>query len=63
MSKQAKTQGETTHNKDDEHPHRKKIQIAKTNESFVKRPQRIGAVAAKKHITIFPIKERRKKRH
>jgi len=60
MSKQSETQGQTTHNKDDKHPHRKKVQIAKTDESSLKKPQRIGAVQAKKHITIFPMRERRK---
>ncbi len=60
MSKQTDTQGQTTQNKDDKHPHRRKVQIAKTDESSLKKPQRIGAVQAEKHITIFPIRERRK---
>jgi hypothetical protein len=60
VKKQASRQGETTHNKDDKHPHRKKVQIVKSNRSFVRKPKRIGAVAAKKHITLFTIRERRK---
>jgi len=65
MSEEKDIQGQTTHNKEDKHPYHKKIQIARINESSVRRPQqpqRIGAVAAKKHLTIFPIRERRKKR-
>jgi len=60
MSKQSDTQGQTTHSEDDKHPHRKKVQIAETDESSLKK-SRIGAVRAKKHITIFPMRERRKK--
>ena len=65
MGKQTDIQGQATHDKDDKHPYTKKIQVAKTAESSMKKPQRkpqrIGAVAAKKHVTIFTIKERRKK--
>lgn len=60
MSKQTDVEGQTTRNMDDKHPYRRKVQRAKTNELFLKKPQRIRAVKAKKHLTISPIKERRK---
>jgi hypothetical protein len=52
--------GELTKDIHDDEPHRRKVQTAKTDESFLGKPRRIGAVVAKKHMTIFPIRERRK---
>lgn len=60
MGKQADTQGETTFNPHDKDPHRRKVQISKSDELFVRKPKRLGAVAAGKHLTVFPIRERRK---
>jgi len=60
MSKQKDEQGETTFNPHDKKPHRRKVQVSKPVESSVRKPYRLGAVAAKKHITIFPIRARRK---
>jgi len=34
MSKQTDTQGQTTYNKDDKHPYRRKVQLAKENVSI-----------------------------
>lgn len=59
-SKQKDAQGETTFNPHDGEPHRRKLQLSKSPELFAKKPKRLGAVVAKKHLTIFPIGERRK---
>ena len=61
MSEQSDAQGQITYNKNDKHPHRRKVQTARTNESSLKKPQRLGAVAARKHVTAFSIRESRKK--
>ena len=58
--RQASTQGEVTSDPHDKGPHRRKVQTAKSDESFVRKPKRLGAVVAKKHVTVFPIRERRK---
>jgi len=60
MSEQSDAQGEATFNPHDKEPHRKKVQISKSPELFVKKPKRLRAVVAKKHLTVFPISERRK---
>jgi len=57
--KQASMQGEVTSDINDKDPHRRKVQTAKSGKSFA-RKKRLGAVAAKRHVTIFPLKERRK---
>lgn len=59
-SKQKDAQGETTFNPHDREPHRRKVQLSKSPELIAKKPKRLGAVVAKKHLTIFPIGERRK---
>jgi hypothetical protein len=58
--KQTDIQGQTTHDKNDKHPYVKKIQIAKTAESSLKKPQRIRVVSAKKHLTISTVNEPRR---
>ena len=61
MSKHADTQGETTFNPHDKDPHRRKVQISKSDKLFVrKEPKRLGAVRAGKHLTFFSIRKRRK---
>lgn len=63
MSKQTDAQGETTFNPQDKDPHRRKVQLSKSTESSVRKltkPSRIGAVAAKKYVAVFSIRERRK---
>jgi hypothetical protein len=57
--KQASTQGEVTSDVGDKDPFRRKIQTIKSA-LFAKKPERLGAVATKKHVTIFSISERRR---
>jgi hypothetical protein len=60
---QSDAEGELTPNAHDKHPYRRKVQRTKAEKRFVGRraqPVRLGAVAAGKHLTIFPIRERRK---
>jgi len=40
--------GELTKDIHDDEPHRRKVQTAKSKESFLTKPKRIGAVVAKK---------------
>jgi hypothetical protein len=58
--KQASTQGEVTSDVGDKDPFRRKIQTIKSAELFGKKPKQLGAVAAKKHVTVFSVNERRK---
>lgn len=64
MSKQSDKEGQTTLNPHDGEPNRRKVQLSKSVESPVKKinsePYRIGAVAAKMHVTVFAIRARRK---
>lgn len=63
MSKQSDAEGELTYDPNDKHPHRRKVKMTKTEETFHRRkvkPVRLGALVAGKHLTIFPISERRK---
>lgn len=47
MSKQSDTEEQTTFNPHDKDPYRRKVQLSKSTESSVKKPKRLGAVAAK----------------
>jgi len=63
MSKQSDAKGELTWNPHDKHPHRRKVQRTKAERKFLGgrvKPMRLGAVHARKHLSVFPIRERRK---
>ena len=64
MSRQSDKEGQTTFDPHDKDPYRRKVQLSKPTEPPVKKldseQYRIGAVAAKKHVTVFTISARRK---
>jgi len=51
-SEQADAQGEMTHNKDDKHPHRRKVQVA-IHRTSSPRKKLLATRTTGKHVTVF----------